>query len=108
VKEIVSQFSNILGNKFNIESGKANEIAETTIPEVFKHLVNTVMDPTDNRLTIQDLSSYILNEVPKLRELVQVDKDNTDEDESQNSPLGDLSSMGETMRGLLGGLLNKN
>jgi len=68
----IGRYSTILTEQFGVHESSAQEISSRVIPDVVSHLIHRVVDPKDGRLSIQDFSSYVLNEVPQLRSLVQM------------------------------------
>jgi hypothetical protein len=74
---VIGRYSNLLSEQFGVGEGSAQEISSRVMPEMVSHLIHRVVDPKDERLSIQDFSTYILNEVPQLRSLVQMFADST-------------------------------
>ena len=72
LNNMTNRYSETLSGKFGLDVNSAQDLSSNVMPDVVSHLVRAVVDPKDERLSIQDLSSYVLSEVPQLRSLVQM------------------------------------
>lgn len=106
---VIGRYSGVLSERFGISEGSAQEISSRVMPDVVSHLIHRVVDPKDGRLSIQDFSSYVLNEVPQLRSLVQMVADSS---AANGGSLKEFSvsafgGNGEALEGVLAGLTGK-
>jgi hypothetical protein len=110
LKGVVDRYSVVLTGKFGLHEGSAQELSSKLIPELVSHLVRRVVDPKDERLSIQDFSSYVLNELPQLRSLVQMVSESS---VANGGSLKDLAAAGvpgangDTLEGILAGLVGR-
>jgi hypothetical protein len=110
LKGLIDRYAGILTEKFDISESGAHSISSDLMPDVVSHLFRKVVDPKDARLSIQDISSYVLNEVPQLRSLVQMVAESSAtnggalKDFSAASPTG---GRGDALEGVLAGLAER-
>jgi hypothetical protein len=59
VKDLVNQVSGSLGQKFNIDSNAANDVASSMIPQILGSLVGNAKDPNVKGFEMSDLVNVI-------------------------------------------------